>query len=66
MLEITFVRHGQVESNTRGAYIGWTNKPLNIEGINQAREAASKLANEKFEAIYTSPLERAKTHGRSY
>ena len=37
MLEITFVRHGQVESNTRGAYIGWTNKPLNIEGINQAR-----------------------------
>ncbi len=60
MLEITFVRHGQVESNTRGAYIGWTNKPLNIEGINQAREAASKLANEKFEAIYTSPLERAK------
>ena len=60
MLEITFVRHGQVESNTRGAYIGWTNKPLNMEGINQARETALKLADEWFEAIYTSPLERAK------
>lgn len=60
MLEITFVRHGQVESNTRGAYIGWTNKPLNMDGINQARETALKLSGEKFEAIYTSPLERAK------
>lgn len=60
LLEITFVRHGQVESNTRGAYIGWTNKPMTVLGINQAKETAQKLSDESFDAIYTSPLERAK------
>lgn len=60
LLEITFIRHGQVESNARGAHIGKTNKPLNMTGIRQAKETALRLENEKFDAIYTSPLERAK------
>lgn len=60
MLEITLIRHGQVESNSRGAYIGKTNKPLNSQGLLQAKAVAQRLKDETFEAIYTSPLERAK------
>ena len=43
MLEIIFIRHGQVESNCRGAYIGSTNKPMTVFGINQIKETAEKL-----------------------
>ena len=60
MLEITFIRHGQVEGNARGAYIGFTNKPLTLNGISQARAMADRLKAVPFDAIYTSPLERAK------
>ncbi len=60
MLEITFIRHGQVESNAHNAYIGWTNKPLTLTGISQAKELAGRLKHVPFDAIYTSPLERAK------
>lgn len=60
MLEIIFIRHGQVESNWRGAYIGSTNKPMTVLGINQIKETAEKLKDIPFAAIYTSPLERTK------
>lgn len=60
MPEIIFIRHGQEESNLKGAYIGSTNKPMTMLGINQIKDTAERLSGIPFEAIYTSPLERTK------
>lgn len=60
MLELVLVRHGEVDSNTRGTYVGWTNKNLNLNGIEGADKVAENLADEPFAAIYASPLFRAK------
>lgn len=60
LIEITFIRHGEIESNLRHAYVGWTDKPLTENGREQAKYVAKRLKNVKFDAIYTSPLIRAK------
>lgn len=59
MLELILVRHGETESNIRGTYCGWTDAPLNDKGVSQAREAARKLRDTEFDAVFCSPLSRA-------
>ena len=62
---IVFLRHGQTDWNIRSVTQGREDIPLNENGINQARQAASDLAcsiketNFRFDRIYTSPLSRA-------
>lgn len=53
------MRHGETESNIRGTYCGWTDTPLNRKGLEQARKAARKLKDVKFDAVFCSPLARA-------
>jgi len=57
-MQIYLVRHGQSQNNAGGASAH--NVPLTDLGHEQVRRAAEALANqEKFEALYCSPLKRA-------
>lgn len=57
---IYIIRHGQTELNSRRALQGRSDHPLNENGIAQAREAAARLRDIPFSAVYTSPLIRAR------
>ena len=58
MTEISFLRHGQSESNVKGILAGGSiNWNLTQEGINQAKEFA-KNNNIDYDAYYCSPLIR--------
>lgn len=54
------VRHGRTEFSVRGIYSGRTEVPLTDEGHEQAAHAAESLRREGVDAVYTSPLERAR------
>jgi len=54
------VRHGETQFNVEKRYAGQTDVPLNERGIEQAKELAKKLAEEPFDLIVTSPLQRAR------
>jgi broad specificity phosphatase PhoE len=58
-LNCFLVRHGEIESNLRKIYAGWSEEPLTLNGCQQAREAAENLASVNIETIYCSPLKRA-------
>lgn len=60
MLELIFVRHGETTSQITNKYIGVTDIPLSERGKRQALSLARTFAREKLDAIYTSPLTRAK------
>lgn len=55
------VRHGETQFNVEKRYAGQTDVPLNERGIQQAQELAKKLAEDYFDVIVTSPLQRART-----
>jgi alpha-ribazole phosphatase len=59
MLKIILVRHGETESNKKGAYLGWTDVELNSKGINQVEIVKAKLKDTKVDKIFCSPLKRA-------
>ena len=56
------VRHGQTNDNFKSIVQGRIDNPLNDIGRSQAKETGLKLKklNIKFDAIYSSPLIRAK------
>lgn len=54
------VRHGNTAWNSEGRIQGRTDVPLDALGREQARRAAAALAAEPWEALYTSPLVRAR------
>jgi probable phosphoglycerate mutase len=56
-----FLRHGETESNRLGLIAGSTDVPLNETGLAQARAAAQRLARSGIDAIWSSPLVRART-----
>jgi probable phosphoglycerate mutase len=53
------VRHGQTDWNVNGRYMGWTDEPLNNEGVQQAQSLARRLGQWPISAVYSSPLQRA-------
>lgn len=53
------MRHGETEWNRLGKQQGHLDSPLTELGIRQAEAIAARLANEKFDALYTSDLGRA-------
>ncbi len=56
---VTIIRHGETEWNGLGRYQGHFDSPLTERGLAQARAAAKVLANENFDAFYSSDLGRA-------
>ncbi|MEK8127676.1 histidine phosphatase family protein [Paenibacillus filicis] len=56
---IYVVRHGQTDLNKDGRLQGRQGLPLNEEGIRQAEALRSRLGTIRFDAIFSSPQERA-------
>lgn len=61
MLKIYLARHGQDQDNANKVLNGRRDEPLTDLGISQANQLAQKIkeADLKFDAIYSSPLQRA-------
>jgi broad specificity phosphatase PhoE len=62
LLKIYIARHGQNVDNANGILNGHRNEPLTPLGVEQAHELAAgiKETGLTFDAVYTSPLWRAK------
>lgn len=59
-----FLRHGETEHNRLKLIAGSSDVPLNAAGLAQAREAAQRLAGSGIDAIWSSPLQRARDTAR--
>jgi probable phosphoglycerate mutase len=59
-LSLVLVRHGETEWTERGRLHGRLDSPLSPTGRRHAEQAAQRLRGEPFEALYTSPLGRAR------
>ncbi|MBU2101577.1 histidine phosphatase family protein [Patescibacteria group bacterium] len=57
---IYLVRHGESEANVNKIVQGHTDSPLTKKGEEQAREVAEGLKDIKFDAIYSSDLDRTR------
>jgi broad specificity phosphatase PhoE len=60
MTEFWLVRHGQTDWNLEGRFQGGRDIALNLNGKDQASRIAKRLQEVQFEAIYSSPLLRAR------
>ena len=59
--KLTMIRHGQSIWNKEKRWAGWTDVPLSLFGIAEAKECAKLLKNQQthFDIAYTSMLSRA-------
>lgn len=60
MIKIVLARHGETLDNIRKVCQGQVEGVLSERGIKENKLLADKLCDFSFEAIYTSPLQRAK------
>jgi broad specificity phosphatase PhoE len=61
MLNIYLLRHGETQYNADGnRYCGRTDISLTEKGLRQAQLVNSQLKGMSFDAVYSSPLERAR------
>jgi broad specificity phosphatase PhoE len=54
------IRHGQTATNRAQIIQGWDNEPLNARGRQQANLTGEHLAGAGIDALYASPLGRAR------
>ena len=59
-MKIYLIRHGETQYNVDGRLQGWTNSVLTEKGRDDAREFGKSIKDEKFDAIFSSDLIRAK------
>jgi alpha-ribazole phosphatase len=59
MGKIVLVRHGETDWNNIGRIQGWTDVPLNSNGMKQADKTAKALQKIQITAVFSSPLKRA-------
>lgn len=57
---VVFVRHGETPQHAENRYVGRTDAPLTEEGRRQAEELAGWSATAGLNAIWASPLSRAR------
>ena len=60
-LRVFLVRHGQAHSNQHHAFLGRQDEPLTEKGLFQAAHVSDMLQPYSIDAIYASPLKRART-----
>ncbi len=58
--EVLLVRHGETDDNAAERFQGRIDTPLNARGREQSRALAESLAGEGLQALYSSPLARAR------
>ncbi len=59
-MKIYFIRHGETDWNKERRFQGRTDIPLNEAGRNVALLTQKAMADIPFEAVFTSPLKRAR------
>jgi broad specificity phosphatase PhoE len=59
-MRITLVRHGETTGESSIRYYGATDVPLSALGEAQMRRAGAALAHERFDAVLSSRLQRAR------
>lgn len=57
---ICIARHGETDWNIKGILQGWLDVPINEQGRRQARKLGGSFADQGFEAVWSSPLVRAR------
>lgn len=57
---VAFIRHGQTEWNRQGLLQGSSDIPLNETGREQAHDAFMTLRSRPWDAVVSSPLQRAR------
>ena len=60
---IWVARHGQTDLNHALRMQGRTDAPLNKRGVAQAKQSRKNIGDGHFDAVYSSPLKRAKLTG---
>jgi len=63
-VELVLVRHGETAWNTESRIQGHSDSPLTALGVAQARAIAARLAKERFDALLSSDLARARDTAR--
>ncbi|HSS94878.1 MAG TPA: histidine phosphatase family protein [Candidatus Dormibacteraeota bacterium] len=58
-LDIYLARHGETEWSRNGRHTGRTDLPLTPEGEEEARALRERLSGLVFDAVFSSPLQRA-------
>jgi alpha-ribazole phosphatase len=58
---LLLARHGQTERHQTDRFLGATDVPLSDIGLRQVEYLSQHLVGERIDAIYTSPLSRART-----
>ena len=59
-MDLIYLRHGQTQWNLERKFQGRTDIPLNETGIDGAKKAYRILQKYSFDAVYCSPLQRAR------
>ncbi len=56
--KIYLIRHGATQGNAEGKYIGVTDEPLSLDGIEELEELRREYDYPRVQKVYTSPLKR--------
>lgn len=59
MAQLVLFRHGQSQWNLENKFTGWVDVELSSKGIEEARQAGTKLKGYHFDYAYASDLKRA-------